>query len=280
MADNAGAGSSQQQGSMPPGFAAHGAEAQKFNSWVIGGGYSKAQMKRNQIRTDLAVQKRHASAPSAAGGAETPTSKAAERRSALKEAAKPIQPYKPKFAEAMRDERRRQAEEAFANRRAGSPHKPTSEQERLHHAIEVYRSEHPEDPHDGPAELRDRLKQSFEGTVRAQPTATLFPPLLQPYSRPMTFLRGRERSKPREAPQLTFPSPPGTASPPSPSNQEPFGLPGPERRRAHPSSGPQAFLPTGSSTTAYRHFTNYGLLARTSAANVDGFALSGSAPGM
>ena len=261
---------------MPPGFAAHGPEAQKFNSWVIGGGYSKAQMKRNQIRTDLTVQKRNASA--ANGGAESPT-KAGERRALLKDANKPIQPYKPKFAEAMREERRRQAEEAFATRRAGSPHQPTSEQERVSHAIEVYRNEHPHPPQDGPADLRDRLKQSFEGTVRAQPTATLFPPLLQPYSRPMTFLRGRERQKPREPGQLTFPSPPGTAGSHSPTQHETFGLPGAERKRAHPNSGPQAFLPTGSSTTAYRHFTNYGLLARTSAANVDNFGLSGTVPG-
>jgi hypothetical protein len=264
--------------SMPPGFAEHGPEAQKFNSWVIGGGYSKAQMKRNQIRTDLAVQKRNASAPNASGGGESPT-KASERRALLKEAAKPIQPYKPKFAEAMREERRRQAEDAFATRRAASPHQPTSEQERVQHAVEVFRTEHPHPQHDGAAELRGRLKQSFEGTVRSQPTATLFPPLLQPYSRPMNFLRGRERQKPRGPGQLSFPSPPGTAAG-SQKNNEPFGLPAQETRRAHPNSGPQAFLPTGSSTTAYRHFTNYGLLARTSAANADGLGLSGTAPGM
>lgn len=258
----------------------HGAEAQQFNSWVIGGGYSKAQMKRNQIRTDVAVQKRHGSPSSP----QQEGAKAEARRAELKDLAKPIPQYKPKFAEAMREERRRQAEEAFANRRGGTPPK-SSEAERRARAVETYRAEHPAAADDAAQTLRSRLKTSFEGAAQAN-TATLFPALLQPYGRPMNFLRGRDRKKARSAGSepIAFPSPPQSPLP-GLGHQEPFGLPPAERRRAQPASGPHAFLPTGSSTTAYRHFTNYGMLARLSAANPaataggaagDDFGLSGS----
>jgi hypothetical protein len=101
---------------------------------------------------------------------------------------------------------------------------------------------------------------------------------LLPYTRPMTFMRGRERpgspTQKEDSPTFKKLERPGQDR----AAMEPFGIPQGEVRRAQPNSGPRAFMPTGSSTTAYRHFTNYGLLARMNAANADGLGVSATSP--
>jgi hypothetical protein len=237
--------------------------SRKYNSWVIGGGYSTAQMKRNQIRTDLAVQKRAAPSTAADNDAEH------HRRAEARPVGSAVQPYKPKFAEAMREERRRQADAAFSARRGRSP--VSNEQERTSKAVKVFLGEHPREAPNATSTLRQALRHEFEKPMRDASTGALFPPLLQPFGRPMHFLRGRERAAARTGiASPAFPS----ESPAADRSAEPFGLPQAERRRPQPQSGPQGFFPTGSSTTAYRHFTNYGQLARTSATNPEGFGLS------
>jgi hypothetical protein len=234
-------------------------EDPKFNSWVIGGSYSKTQMKRNQIRTDLAVHKRFALN---ADGDELDR-KLEARKVALREHNGQAPQYKPKFAEAMREERKRQADETSALRDS-SPRRA----DRGERTVTAGHDPRPPSNEATSAELRLRLRQSFE---QPQQQRGLFPPLLLPYDRPMTFLRGRDRAVKVVRAGPTFPTPTTAVAE---QQAHAFSLPTQERRRALPSSGPQPFFPTGSSTTAYRHFTNYGLLARMSAANPEGFTVS------
>lgn len=249
---------------VPPPMASRSVEAQKFNSWVIGGGYSKTQMKRNQIKTDLAYKRKF--------DAEHMTSDAVERRKAELKQNQPqeVATYKPKVAEAQREERKARV----AEMRRSSPERRTSPRRSPTRPSTV---ERPDEGGEAARHLRDRLLESFENATQSY--GTLFPPLLAPYSRPTNATRNRDRpSSPRGDGAFNVPDAAATLNADD-RPKEPFGLPGGDRRRPQPASGPKPFLPTGSTTTAYRHFTNYGQMLRMTAAQNDPFgdALSATA---
>ena len=240
---------------------ARGKAALEFNAWVVGGSYSKNRVKRNQMKIEQVRRKEDA-------GDEIEAqllAKLAARKEAIRaEQAKELKEYKPKVAEAFREDRRVEAAERSGRspRRGdsrGSPKKSPRKPSRPA-TVEGERAAEHDKALDAARTLRTRLKESFEQTTQNHLYGTLFPPLLTPYARPMTFIRqdasGAAHRSPRADPNFSVPA--SAAAPP----KEPFSLAAQRPKRAQPLTGPKAFMPTGSSTTAYRHFTNYGSLAR------------------
>jgi hypothetical protein len=221
--------------------------------WVVGGGYCKTRMKRSQIKTDLHHMRRAVTE----GPEKKITEQLKERKEAIKEdQRREMLPYKPKVADATREARRL----VISQKHAGKPPSPQHPRS----AVKLAEHDGGMSGEDAALALRQRLRQSFEQTTANRSYGTLFPPLLTPYCRPMAFLRGQERRSPSPRGVPTFND--GAQQQTSDVVRDSFSVVNHnEPRRAQPPTGPKAFLPTGSSATAYRHFTSYGLLARIQA---------------
>ena len=216
-------------------------ESQEFNSWVLGGAYSKTTMKRHQIKADLELTRKAEEEED-----DTFQKRLEKRREQLKEArSRPVPAYKSKVPLPSRERPLRtqspdgshtSPRKRVSPRRHDSPPRPETK-----------------DGHEQQS-LRERLHQSFAQTTAAHAYGTLFPPLLTPYNRPCNFLRMADRAQTASPPPEPDLSPRETFKPPP--VRERFSLAKSDRQRPQPRSGPQAFFPTGSSTTAYRFLAN------------------------
>lgn len=198
-------------------------EAHDFNSWVLGGAYSRTTLKRNQIKADLELAKK--SREDSELDPSDDFSKKLEKRR---------QKWKEDRVKPSNLDKSKKAKDDSPRREAKSPPRAAS-------------------PPENELSLRERLQKSFAQTTAAHAYGTLFPPLLTPYSRPCNFLRfAPERSStPPANPEIPQAQ---TIKPPPP--REYFSVAKSDRHRPQPRSGPQAFLPTGSAATAYRLLAN------------------------
>jgi hypothetical protein len=217
-------------------------ETQDFNSWVLGGAYSKNILKRSQNkRTDLESSKKTGDTPVVEDAFQRRLDKRKLQLKENKESAETNARPKPSYKL--------------------SPPRKTSSREQDDSAPpaarKLVRVSSPPRPDEGPT-LRERLHQSFAQTTASHAYGTLFPPLLTPYSRPCNFLRFADTErKPVPEPDLSSKSQIA-----APAFREPFSLAKNERNRPQPRSGPQAFFPTGSSATAYRFLAGSAYAAR------------------
>ena len=194
-----------------------------FNSWIIGGQYTKNSFKR------------HIGAPSKIELDDNHRQQLEARKLQLKEEREKFcAEYKPKVASAFREKRETPAAHhhaAHAPPRTASPERGESDE-------------------NSSLALRNRLRDSFAQITATHAYGTLFPPLLTPYNRPCLVNHNPDRPK-SPVKELTDQTP-DVVLPSHPQNS--LSVTKHERRRVQPVSGPKAFFPTGSTTAAYRHF--------------------------
>lgn len=240
-------------------------------------GAASSGLKRNQIKADLAQARKFAETDASWNAALQ--SKLQRRKDQLKtEREKGGVCYKPKVAAALRDTSWRDRVELAAengsasavaalNATAGSH--ASNKQARDNTVSPARRPSPPrKDAEDEPRfgdtsrALRERLKMTFAQTTASHAYGTLFPPLLTPYNRVLNIkFPDRSGTAHGDKPPDVFPQPPQSGVP-EPSNREPFSRAGRTPARPQPGSGPKAFLPTGSATSAYRVLTNFNYVAR------------------
>jgi hypothetical protein len=195
-----------------------------FNSWIIGGQYTKNSFKRQ------------AGAPAKVELDENHKQQLEARKLKLKEEREKFcAEYKPKVASAFREKR----ETAAAGHRADAPPRTASPPNPNKPAVA-----------DDSLALRNRLRDSFAQITATHAYGTLFPPLLTPYNRPCLVNHNPDRPKSPvkdltdQTPEKVLPT----------QTENSLSVTKNERRRVQPVSGPKAFFPTGSTTSAYRHF--------------------------
>ncbi len=200
-----------------------------FNSWIIGGQYTKNSFKRQiggPAKVELDENHKH---------------QLEARKLKLKEERdKFCAEYKPKVASAFREKREPKSNFAAGHRagvslRIASPPKDTDKDNGMS---------------DDSLALRNRLRDSFAQITATHAYGTLFPPLLTPYNRPC--LVNHNSDGPKSPVKDLMDQTPEVVLPTHTDNS--LSVTKHERRRVQPVSGPKAFFPTGSTTSAYRHF--------------------------
>jgi hypothetical protein len=223
-----------------------------FNSWIIGGQYTKNSFKR-QVGSG---------APSNKVELDDGHKQQLEaRRLKLKEdREKFCAEYKPKLVSGLREKRDYNNNAAVASGSSGPPPPPPATAAAA--ASTARRADAPPRTASPPTNtnkvddslaLRNRLRDSFAQITATHAYGTLFPPLLTPYNRPC-LVSHNPSDRPKSPVQELTDQTPEKVLPLS--NENSLSVTKNERRRVQPISGPKAFFPTGSTTAAYRHFCN------------------------
>lgn len=240
------------------------AKRKAFNTWIIGGDYSKTTIKKHQLKSDIEMKKR-LQTDAAESTADRFAQKCEKRLAEMKsEKEHQIVPYVPKVRSALREQSPRESQR---NQKATTPSKTQRSQSPPKETESPLKGGEapPDDVGAAARALRRRLQMSFEQTAESHRYGTLFPPLLSPYNRPLNFLRHAADRK-----VITFAgrAAGGAEIPPEvpkafAAARESFSVLRNNTQRVQPLSGPRAFLPTGSATTAYRIFTNFASAPRS-----------------
>lgn len=214
-----------------------------FNSWVIGGHYTKSKLKRGQ----LVVQ------PRLDGAAlEAHRHNLEQRKQKLQEELDTHQVvYCAKVPEAMRTAAR--ASPPHSREKNSQDNTPRS----FAHSRGLSREKGDRGSSPGGDEnssnaLRGRLKASFAQISATHAYGTLFPPLLTPYSRSCLLGLNVTPKSPHQENQI--PDALKSTGPRKPHGHNSLSVVAGERKRAQPSSGPKAFFPSSSNSSIYRHF--------------------------
>eukprot|EP00755_Sulcionema_specki_P009162 Sspe_Gene.42928::Locus_20884_Transcript_1_1_Confidence_1.000_Length_1345::g.42928::m.42928 len=112
-------------------------------------------------------------------------------------------------------------------------------------------------------EVRVQLKSSLVEHATQSNYISMFPPLFTPYDRSNNLMRGwggavKEYYEKTGKSATSGPPPPTLTQPPE-EHDNLLGLAKKPLRRAKGVAGKPGFYPTGTSVTAYRHYTNYRL---------------------
>lgn len=225
-----------------PAAVASSFNASEFNSWVIGGQYTKTNLKRSQMKPPKQVEDPRA--------AETHQAHLQQRKELLRQELEAHQlVYNPKVANALRVSSRPSRSETGGS---DSPMRtsPRSNLNSREKSKQEDAAKQEQDADNSSSALRGRLQASFEQITATHAYGTLFPPLLTPFRRPCLLGTVMPTRQQAEA------SIPEAQSPKRPAIRNDLSVVAGERRRQQPSSGPKAFFPTGSSPSVYRHFVH------------------------
>lgn len=246
MSEEGGHDANRQQSPTKPcgGVVPKGMTQSEFNSWVIGGQYTKAVAKKGSSRqTKEELSEAHRAQIQA-------------RKEQLKEEldTHSIQ-YKPKVASAMRVRSGRGTDNGENGESQGSESKERREspKKRVPSPPQAAENNDPQSDENTSCALRGRLKVSFAQITATHAYGTLFPPLLTPYNRPC--LLGQPITQKQPPPENQIPDM-LKSQPQRHAVGNDLSVVAGERRRVQPNSGPKAFFPTGSNTSAYRFFTH------------------------